>query len=90
MKLQRERVNFETAPEVKREILAALEAGDAVIDLSALRHADSAMLSILLSAIRRAKKRGLTLVVRAMPAELSALAALYNVAQFIPVEAADA
>lgn len=85
MKLVFERVSYETAPEVKRLVLGAVEAGDEVIDLSMLRHADSTMLSILLSAARCAKRRGSNLI-RAMPAELESLAALYGVSGFLPLE----
>ena len=86
MKLVFERVSYETAPEVKRLVLGAVEAGDEVIDLSMLRHADSTMLSILLAAARCAKRRGSNLVIRAMPAELESLAALYGVSGFLPLE----
>lgn len=90
MKIDLERVNYETAPQVKQSVLAAIEAGDGVIDLSTVRHADSTMLSILLSAVRRSQKKGAALRIVGMPAELEALAELYSVGRFLPAARQDA
>lgn len=86
MKLAYERVNYESAPQVKRAVLEALDAGDDLIDLSVLRHADSSMLSILLSAVRRAQKRGIALRICGLSPELEALAKLYSVGRFLPIQ----
>lgn len=67
---------FDTVPEAfsrTQPLLAA--AGSMVLDLGGVTHADSAALALIVEWRRLARDRGLTLELRALPPQLSALAA---------------
>lgn len=79
MKVVEEVIDFENAPQVKDALLKAVAAGDLTVDLSEVKRADSAALSALLSAARRAESSGKRLVIERVPADLETLARLYGV-----------
>jgi phospholipid transport system transporter-binding protein len=58
---------------------AAIDAGDASIDFSAVRRCDTAAVACVLAWIRSAQARGKTLALVAVPADLVSLAKLYGV-----------
>ena len=88
MRVAEEVIDFENAPAVKRELLRALASGDFTVDLSDLKRADSAALSVLLSARRTAEALGGRLAIEGLPADLKTLARLYGVEEILglPVE----
>lgn len=93
MKVVEEVIDFENAPEVKDALLKAVAAGDLTVDLSEVKRADSAALSALLSAARRAESSGKRLVIERVPADLETLARLYGVEALLglsPQKEADA
>ncbi len=79
MKLCVKEISINDAREVKRAVLAAVDAGEREIDLSGVERAQSVALSVLLSARRRAAARGGDLTVVNAPEELRTLARLYGV-----------
>ena len=79
MKLGVKDISINDAREVKRAVLAAVDAGEREIDLSGVERAQSVALSVLLSARRRAAARGGDLTVVNAPEELRTLARLYGV-----------
>lgn len=79
MKTAEERIDFENARRVKTALLAAIDAGDGVVDLSSVRRADSAALSVLLAARRRALAKGVECRIVGLPEDLRTLARLYGV-----------
>lgn len=62
--------------------------GDApeLIDASALQDFDTSTVALLLEAGRRARARGVKLVVRGAPAQLRELARLYGVEELLSLE----
>ncbi|ATE58685.1 STAS domain-containing protein [Thauera sinica] len=58
--------------------------GDLVVDFAAVTEADSAALALLLDWLRAARAAGHELAVRALPAGLASLAALYGVDALLP------
>ncbi len=79
MRVAEEVLDFENAPAVKKELLAAQASGDFTVDLSNVKRADSAALSALLSARRKADASGKDLAIEGVPADLKTLARLYGV-----------
>ena len=79
MRVAEEVIDFENAPAVKKELLAAQASGDFTVDLSNVKRADSVALSALLSACRKAEASGRSLVIESVPADLKTLARLYGV-----------
>ena len=79
MKLGVKEISINDAREVKRAVLAAVDAGEREIDLSGVERAQSVALSVLLSARRRAAARGGDLTVVNALEELRTLARLYGV-----------
>lgn len=88
MRVAEEVIDFENAPAVKRELLRAQASGDFTVDLSDVKRADSAALSELLSARRKAEALGGRLAIEGLPADLKTLARLYGVEEILglPVE----
>ena len=60
-----------------------LPAGDVVVDFSAVGEADSAALALLLEWMRRTRESGGAVTVRALPAGLLSLAALYDLSDLL-------
>jgi phospholipid transport system transporter-binding protein len=67
-------------------LVQALQSGPTAVvaDAGALSRFDSSALAVLLECRREAQVAGKTFSVRAMPARLRSLAALYGVAQLLP------
>ncbi|KAB7650589.1 STAS domain-containing protein [Sutterella seckii] len=88
MRVAEEVIDFENAPAVKRELLRAQASGDFTVDLSDVKRADSAALSVQLSARRKAEALGGRLAIEGLPADLKTLARLYGVEEILglPVE----
>ncbi|HEY1091231.1 MAG TPA: STAS domain-containing protein, partial [Burkholderiaceae bacterium] len=75
-----ERVRLAEVPALWAQLETELrQAQSAEIDASAMHDFDSGALTLLLSAARLAKERGLSLQVRGMPAKLRELARVYGV-----------
>ncbi|MDO5531280.1 lipid asymmetry maintenance protein MlaB [Sutterella sp.] len=83
MKVTEEVLNFENAVAFKASLLKAIDAGDLSCDLSNVKRADSAALSALLSARRRAKALGRDYEIRGLPSDLVTLARLYGVTEIL-------
>ncbi|HKB58977.1 MAG TPA: STAS domain-containing protein [Gallionellaceae bacterium] len=56
-----------------------------VVDLSAVEAVDSAAVSLLLSWLREAQRRNITLCFNSIPENLMSLARLYGVADLLPM-----
>jgi phospholipid transport system transporter-binding protein len=63
--------------------IAAIKAGQTVIDLGAIKAADSSAVAVLLAWKRAARKSGAALAYVNVPASLQSLAALYGVDAFL-------
>lgn len=83
MRVAEEVIDFENAPAVKKELLAAQASGDFTVDLSNVKRADSAALSALLSARRKVDASWKDLAIEGVPADLKTLARLYGVEALI-------
>ncbi len=70
----------ERAPALLRALEPLLARGEInFLDVSAAQHADSAALAFIFACRRRARARGHTLRISALPSALAALAKLYGV-----------
>ena len=65
--------------------IAAIQAGDAAFDLSAVRTCDSSALAVLLAWQRTALASGQSLEVSGVPADLLSLATVYGVDSILPI-----
>ncbi len=79
MRIQEQVVTIENALQVKKEGIASIDCGDAEINLTLVKSVDSSAVSVLLSWIRHAKKKNLTLRIRSVPTSLEALLSLYGI-----------
>lgn len=86
MKVESDFIGLGNAGEIKKAVLAAIDSGDTVIDLSGVTRAQSVALSVLLSAFRRAQERAQTLEIRALPKSLELLAHVYGVSALLGME----
>lgn len=84
MKITQESITFENAMSVKKELDAALGAGDFAIDMSAVKRIDSTLVSLMLHAKRRAAAAGKKLAVTGVPAGLGELVKLYGLEKILP------
>lgn len=75
-----------------RELLAEGKpgAGAWVIDLSAVTHADSSGLAVLLDWLRESRRAGGSLKIVGMPESLCILSSLYGIDTLLPAESAPA
>jgi phospholipid transport system transporter-binding protein len=64
---------------------AAAPAGEVLIDLAAVEETDSSALSVVFALLRTAKQRGLNLRFAHAPASMLSQAALYGVAESLPL-----
>ena len=64
---------------------SAAPAGEVLLDLSAVEETDSSALSVIFGLLRTANKRGLTLRLAHAPASMLSQAALYGVAESLPL-----
>ncbi|WP_430456983.1 STAS domain-containing protein [Rheinheimera sp.] len=60
--------------------------GNAVFDLAALKHVDTAGLAWLIQVLSQAKAKSLQVTLRGMPAQLHSLAAVSDVLSLLPTE----
>ncbi len=60
------------------------QAGDVVVDATALARFDSSALAVLLECRRASLGLGRTFAVRGLPTRLAALAGLYGIAELLP------
>ena len=65
--------------DIKKEGFAAIDSGDACLDLSGITRADSSAVSVLLSWERYAREKGIALRVSHVPPSLESLLVLYGV-----------
>lgn len=65
-------------------------AGAWVVDLSAVTHADSSGLAVLLDWLRQSRRAGGSLKIVGMPESLRILASLYDIDSLLPAESAPA
>jgi phospholipid transport system transporter-binding protein len=79
-------ISHSNARSCARMLVQALQSGPTAVvaDAGALSRFDSSALAVLLECRREAQVAGKTFSVRAMPARLRSLAALYGVAQLLP------
>jgi phospholipid transport system transporter-binding protein len=78
-----ETLNVQTAKAVLGQGIAAIKAGQTVIDLAAVKVADSSAVAVLLAWKRAARSAGTALSYANVPAGLQSLAALYGVDDFL-------
>lgn len=78
-----ETLNVQTAKVVLGQGIAAIKAGQTVIDLGAVKVADSSAVAVLLAWKRAARSAGAALSYVNVPAGLQSLAALYGVDEFL-------
>ena len=76
-------LNVQTAKAVLGQGIAAIKAGQSVIDLGAVKVADSSAVAVLLAWKRAARAAGSALSYVNVPAGLQSLAALYGVDDFL-------
>ena len=73
------------AAEVKAAGEAALSTGVALVDLAEVTEVDSSAVAILLAWTRLARDRGQPFAIAAVPPAVRSLAALYGVADMLPL-----
>lgn len=78
MDLDLESITNRNAARVVADGVAAIRAGDAVIDFSAVRRCDSAAVAAVLAWARAARESGRSLRLVAVPEDLRSLARLYG------------
>jgi len=76
---------IDTAAALKKAGDAAIAAGAAKVDLSAVTDADSAAVAILLSWVRVAQDQRASLSIVNPPESIRSLATLYGVAELLPM-----
>ena len=78
-------LTMRSAPAVLESGRRRVAEGDLVVDFSAVTEADSAALALVLDWLRAARAAGHGLVLHALPAGLTSLAALYDVDALLPL-----
>jgi phospholipid transport system transporter-binding protein len=78
-----ETLNFANAKTALEQGRAAIRAGQSVIDLGAVKLADSSGVAVLLGWQRAAREAGVALAFVNLPASLQSLATLYGVDEFL-------
>ncbi len=79
MKIEVARISNENVVGLLEQGLAAIRAGDAAFDLSAVSECNSAAVAMVLAWRREANARGAKLRLTGLPANLTSLAQLYGV-----------
>jgi phospholipid transport system transporter-binding protein len=79
MRIETEHISSANAVQLLAQGRAAIDAGDLVIDLGAVKRCDSSAVALLLAWEREAKAVGKRLELRAVPANITSLATLYGV-----------
>ncbi|HIU84774.1 MAG TPA: STAS domain-containing protein [Candidatus Aphodousia gallistercoris] len=83
MKITAEKVGYDDIHQWEPKVAQALREGDAVIDCSSLRKADSALLALILKWIKEAQGRRLSPAIINLPEGMWSLAKLYGVRELI-------
>ncbi len=83
MKIESERVTYEEYPALKRELDAALAAGDATLDFASVHHVDSTAVALVLHASRACAQAGVTLRCLNFPEAYHELVALYGLNELL-------
>ena len=76
-------VGMDSVANLHAGLKAALQGGNATLDLSGLGKVDSAAVALLLDALRRQQQRGGTLQLHHVPDSLRVLAELYELAPLL-------
>lgn len=85
MKLEVASITNQNAASLVEKGLAAIGAGDTVVDLSGVETVDSAAVALLLAWQRAASQQGKRLTFQNVPAGISSLAELYSVDTLLEV-----
>lgn len=82
------RLDSRTAADVRSEVHGAIDAGagDLVLDLNDVDHVDATGLGLLVSAHRRADRRGRRLVLRGVPPSLNRLLMVTRLERILAIE----
>ncbi len=83
MQIAEETITHANASRLLELGVAAIESGDALIDLSHVQRCDSSAVALLLAWRREAKTRAVALKFTGVPADLGSLASLYGVDELI-------
>jgi phospholipid transport system transporter-binding protein len=85
MRIEADDMSLANAAQLAELGIAAIQAGDAEFDLSAVRTCDSSALVVLLAWQRTALASGRALEVSGVPADLLSLATVYGVDSILPI-----
>ena len=85
MRIEADDMSLVNAAQLAELGVAAIQAGDASFDLSAVRTCDSSALVVLLAWQRTALAAGHTLEVSGAPADMLSLATVYGVDNILPI-----
>ena len=83
MRIEQDKVTRLTAHHVKKDVMAAIKRGDAILDFSSVKTVDSSSVSLVLSWIRAAQAREIEPKLSCAPEKLFDLAKLYGVVDLI-------
>ncbi len=79
MVIDEPKLTLDAAALWKKRVVSAFEAGERTFDFSAVKRADSAALSLVLSLLRRAGERGEAVQLKGLPPQIHSLARVYGV-----------
>ena len=85
MRIKADDMSLANAAQLAELGMAAIQAGDASFDLSAVRTCDSSALVVLLAWQRTALAAGRALEVSGVPADMLSLATVYGVDSILPI-----
>ena len=85
MRIEADDMSLANAAQLAELGMAAIQAGDASFDLSAVRTCDSSALVVLLAWQRTALTAGRALEVSGAPADMLSLATVYGVDSILPI-----
>lgn len=88
MRIEATEIDMSNAAQIAAAGVAAIGAGDAKFDLSAVRSCDSSAVAAVLAWQREAQVRGVALELSGLPAGLVSLASVYGVASLLNIEGA--
>ena len=85
MRIEADDMSLANAAQLAELGIAAIQAGDAAFDLSAVRTCDSSALVVLLAWQRTALAVGHAITVSGVPADMLSLATVYGVDSILPL-----
>ncbi len=88
MRIEADDMSLANAAQLAELGIAAIQAGDATFDLSAVRTCDSSALAVLLTWQRTAHASGRSLQVSGVPDDMLSLATVYGVDRILPISGA--